>query len=234
MSFIQRISVVLRAKVLGVVDQIDDPRETLAYACDRQRELLAGVRRSLVEVSASKHQITAQIQRLEQRVPLLQQQAARAVAASREDLARMALERRRLAERQLEDLRLQLTEVGAEEQKLRQAERRFCSAVEAFQTKRDLLSARYTAAEAQYEAQRSLAGLSGELAGFGDGVHRAELKIERMQGRASALDDLLRSGVLDGLTGDALEDELRHTDDRRQIDEEMQKLTKQQQKGNES
>ena len=231
MSLVHRLSVVFRAKFLGVVDQIEDPRETLAYACHRQQELLAGVRRSLVEVSASKHQLAAQIQRLEQRLPLLQQQAARAVAAGREDLARTALERRHLAERQLEDFRLQVAEASAEEQKLRQAERRFSSAVEAFRNKRDLLSARFTAAEAQYEAQRSLAGLSGELAGLGDGVHRAELKIERMQGRASALDELLQSGVLDGLTGDALEDELRQNDDRRQIDIEMQELAKQQEKG---
>ena len=142
MSIVTRVSVLVRAKLLGIVDNVEDPRETLAYACHRQEELLAGVRRSLVEVSASRHQLAAQIQRLEQRVPQLQQQAERAVAASREDLARTALERRNMAERQLEDLRLQVTEVSAEEQKLRQAERRFSSAVEAFRTKRDLLSAR--------------------------------------------------------------------------------------------
>src|SRR5512140_3131237 len=103
MGIVNRISVLFQAKVLGLVDSVEDPRETLAYACQRQEELLGDVRRSLVEVSASKHQLGAQIQRLEQRVPQLDDQAARAVAASREDLARQALERRQLADHQLAD-----------------------------------------------------------------------------------------------------------------------------------
>src|SRR5437588_677213 len=124
MSIFNRVSVLLRAKVIGVVDRVEDPRETLALACQRQEELLTHVRRSLVEVAASKHQLAAQIQRLEQKLPQLDDQAARAVAASRDDLARQALERRQLADRQLADLRRQLEEVSSEEQKLRQAERR--------------------------------------------------------------------------------------------------------------
>jgi len=231
MGILNRVSIMFRAKVMGVVDRAEDPRETLSYACQRQEELLAAVRRSLVEVSASKHQLAAQIQRLEQRVPQLDDQAARAVAASREDLARQALERRQLADRQLTDLRRQLEEVSAEEQKLRLAARRFTTAVEAFRARRDLLSARYTAAEAQYEAQRSLAGLSGELTDLGAGIHRAEEKIERMQARATAIDQLLSSGALENLSGDQIEEELRRHTDQQEITERLGELKKQHMKG---
>jgi len=220
-----------RAKVLGLVDTLEDPRGTLAYACHRQEELLSDVRRSLIEVTASKHQISAQIQRLEQRVPELEDQARRAVAASRDDLARQALERRQLADRQLGDLRRQLTEVESEEQKLRQAERRFTSAVEAFRARRDLLSARYTAAEARYEAQRSMAGLCGELNGIGDGIQRAESKIERMQARAMAVDELLSAGAFEGLAGDQVEEELRRLSDRQEVEERLAALKAQPPKG---
>ena len=79
-----------------------------------------------------------------------------------------------------------------------------------------------------------LAGLSGELEGLGDGVHRAELRIERMQGRAGALDELLSSGALDGLTGDALEDELRQIAARGRIDEELQELNQRKTEGESS
>src|SRR5438105_4116726 len=107
MSLFNRVSILFRAKVNSVVDRAEDPRETLALACQRQEERLAQVRRSLIEVAASKHQLAAQIQRLEQKLPQLDDQAARAIAASREDLARQALERRQRAERQLADLRKQ-------------------------------------------------------------------------------------------------------------------------------
>ena len=231
MGILNRVSIMFRAKVMGVVDRVEDPRETLAYACERQEELLAEVRRSLVEVTASKHQLAAHIQRLEQRLPQLDDQAARAVAASREDLARQALERRQLADHQLVELRQQLEEVSSEERKLRVAERRFASAVEAFRARRDLLSARYTAAEAQYEAQRSLAGLSGELTDLGAGIHRAEEKIERMQARATAIDELLSSGVLENLSGDHIEEELRRHSDQQEIHERLEELKKRHKQG---
>jgi len=231
MGILNRVSIMFRAKVMGVVDRAEDPRETLAYACERQGELLADVRRSLIEVTASKHQLAAHIQRLEHRLPQLDDQAARAVAASREDLARQALERRQLADRQLIDLRSQLEEVSAEELKLREAERRFAGAVEAFRARRDLLSARYTAAEAQYEAQRSLAGLSGELTDLGAGIHRAEEKIERMQARATAIDQLLSSGALENLSGDHIEEELRRHTDQQEITERLEELKKQHEQG---
>ena len=231
MGIVNRIAVMFQAKVMSVVDRAEDPRETLAYACQRQEDLLAAVRRSLVEVTASKHQLAAHIQRLEQRVPQLDDQAERALNAGREDLARQALERRQMADRQLADLRRQLDEVSSEERKLREAERRFATAVEAFRGRRDLLSARYTAAEAQYEAQRSMAGLSGELTGLGEGIHRAEEKIERMQARASAIDELLSSGALENLSGDQIEEELRRHTDQQEIAHRLEELKKKHKKG---
>src|SRR4029077_1359340 len=101
MGILNRVSVMFLAKVMGVVDRAEDPRETLSYACQRQEELLAEVRRSLVEVRASKHQLAAQIQRVGQRAARRADQPARAVAAAREDLARQALERGQLVDRQL-------------------------------------------------------------------------------------------------------------------------------------
>lgn len=227
MSILTRVSIILRSKIMGAVDAAEDPRETLSYACERQEEMLANVRRSLVEVSASKHQWMAQIRRLEERLPQLDGQAARAVAASRDDLARQALERHQLADRQLTALRQQLEEVSAEEKKLRQAEQRLGAAVEAYRTRRDPLSARFTAAEAQYEAQRSLAGLSGEITGLGASMRRAEEKIERMQGRAMAIDDLLTSGVLDNLSGDEIEEQLRRHTDEQDIARRLEDLKQQ-------
>lgn len=226
MGILNRITTLFQAKVLHVVDRAEDPRETLDYACERQQELLGNVRRALVEVSASKHLLASQIQRLETRLPQLDDQARRAVAANRDDLARLALERRQLAGHQLEDLRRQLEEVTQEEQKLQRAERRFTASVEAFRARKDLLAARYTAAEAQYEAHRSLAGLSGELTDLGSAVHRAESKIERLQARAAAIDQLLSSGALDDLSADRIEDELRRQTDQQEIDQQLTDLKK--------
>jgi phage shock protein A len=227
MSILSRVSIILRSKLMGVVDGAEDPRETLSYACQRQEEVLTDVRRSLVEVTASKHQLAAQIQRLEQRLQQLDDQAARAVTASRDDLARQVLERRQLADRQLTDLRKQLEDASAEESKLRQAEQRFGAAVEAFRSRKDMLSARFTAAEAQYEAQRSLSGLSGEITYLGTSIRRAEEKIEWMQGRAMAIDDLLSTGAPENLSGDQIEEQLRRHADEQAVGKRLEQLKQQ-------
>jgi len=102
--------------------------------------------------------------------------------------------------------------------------------VEAFRTRRDLLSARYTAAEAQHEAQRSLAGLSGEITGLGDSIRRAEEKIERMHGRAFALDEL-SSGALENMSRDPIEEELHRYEDQREVAKRLEQLKQQHTKG---
>jgi phage shock protein A len=224
MGILNRIRTMFQAKILHVVDRAEDPRETLDYAVERRQEMLADVRRALVEVSAAKHQLAAQIKRVEDRLPQCQDQAQRAVAAGRDDLARVALERRQSGARQLEDLRRQFDEVTQEQQKLQLAERRFAAAVEAFRARRDLLSARYTAAEAQYEAHRSLAGVSADLTDLSAAIHRAESKIEGMQARAAAIEQLLSSGALDDLSGDRVEQELRGQSDQQEIEAQLKSL----------
>jgi phage shock protein A len=224
MGIFNRITTLFQAKVLHVVDSAEDPRETLEYALERQQDLLGNFRRALVEVGASKHQLGAQIRRLEERLPQLDDQAKRGIAAGREDLARLALERRLAGERQIAELRRQLEEVTQEEQKLQVAERRFTAAVEAFRARRDVLAARYTAAEAQYEAHRSLAGLTGELTDLGAAIRRAEAKVDSMQARAAAIDQLLSSGALDDLSSDRVEEELRRHGDQQEIEARLKSL----------
>jgi len=83
-----------------------------------------------------------------------------------------------------------------EEQKLRLAERRFSSAVEAFRARRDLLSRVHGCGS----AVRSTAvdgRIVGELTDLARAFIAPEEKIERMQAKATAIDELLSSGALE-------------------------------------
>ena len=54
MGILNCVTIVFRAKMMmGVVDRTEDLRETLAYACQRQEELRANVRRSLRLITRS-------------------------------------------------------------------------------------------------------------------------------------------------------------------------------------
>jgi phage shock protein A len=207
MGMLGRISLVVRARLSALLDRAEDPRQALDYACAQQQELLRQVRRGVIEVATSKRLLEQQASRLGEQVPRSEQQAARALAAGREDLARLALERKQAAQAELTELESRLAEVAAEERKLGEAAQQLAARVEEFRLRRASLGARYTAAEAQTRVMESLAGVSREFAELGTAIGRAEERIERMQARASAIDGLVGSGALTGQ--DPVERELR-------------------------
>jgi phage shock protein A len=225
MKWLTRIQMIFNAKANAALDAAEDPRETLEYAYTRQQELLRQVKQGLIDVATSRKQLEGQAAKLQARVPQLEEQARRALAAGREDLARMALQRKQTSLTELAGLETQLAEVAAEERKLTQAEAQFAMRVDAFRTRRETLGARYTAAEAQVRIHESLSGVSGEFSELGLSLDRAEEKIERMKARASAIDALIETGVLNlPGGGDAVERELREVASAQAVEAELAAL----------
>src|SRR4051794_6271055 len=211
MSLWSRFWFLYRVRTTAALDRLEDPRETLDYAYDQQQEMLGEVRRGLVEVATAKRQLQQQMRRLEDRIPRLDEQARRALALGREDLATQALHRREAAVAELSDLERQVDEVAEEERRLAAAQQALAARVDEFRGRRQVMSARYTAAEAQVRAKEALTGVSDELTELGKALGRAEEKTERMRARASAIDALIDLGALDLPLGgdDAVERELR-------------------------
>ncbi len=209
MSILTQIQMFFRIKTDAALDRMEDPRQTLEYAYNRQQEMLRKIKHGLIEVATARRQIEFQVKKLRERLPQLDDQAQRALTAEREDLARLALQRKQTCITELAQLEQQASETAEEERKLTAAEQQFALRVDAFRTRRDSLSARYTAAEAQIHISESLSGVSNESASLGGAIEHAEEKIERMQARASAIDALIGNGVLAPLGGgDPIEREL--------------------------
>ena len=99
-----RMSTVIKAKISRMLDQAEDPAETLDYGYQKQVELLQNVKKGIADVVTSKKRLQMQSQKLEQKVVKLDTQARQALAQGREDLARTALERKTLAQTELQSL----------------------------------------------------------------------------------------------------------------------------------
>ena len=227
MSVWSRVRMLFNAEVSSTLDRAEDPRTVLDYAYSQQQELLMTLRRGLVDVATAKQQLEQEAKRLEQRIPQLDDQARRAVEANREDLARVAIERKWLAANEIEGLNKQSAEVDAEKQRLAGQERQLQSRVEQFRTHREVVVARYSAAEAEVRMKESLAGVSGELAELGMAVGRAEEKAERLQARARAIDSLVDLGSFPPVGGgDFVEAELLRITVSKEIDEELERIKK--------
>ncbi|HLZ96033.1 MAG TPA: PspA/IM30 family protein [Candidatus Dormibacteraeota bacterium] len=225
MGLWSRIRLLFATKASSAIDRAEDPREVLDYAYSQQQLLLVNLRRGLVDVATSKQQLEQQAEKLRASIPRLDDQARRALTAGREDLARIALERKRTAAAEAESLSQQLAEVDADKDRLAAQERALQVRIEQFRTHRDVVSARYSAAEAEVRVKESLAGVSGELAELGMAVGRAEEKADRLQARARAIDSLIDVGSLPAAGGgDYVETELLRLTAGSQIDGELARL----------
>lgn len=222
-----RVRMLFNAELSSTLDKAEDPRTVLDYAYNQQQELLTTLRRGLIDVATAKQQLEQEAKRLDARIPQLDDQARRAVAAGRDDLARVAIERKWLAANEIEGLNKQIAEVDAEKQRLAGQERTLQVRVEQFRTHREVVVARYSAADAEVRLKESLAGVSGELAELGMAVGRAEEKAERLQARARAIDSLVDIGSFPPVGGgDFVEAELLRVTVSKEIDSELDRIKK--------
>ena len=216
MGLFSRMETVFKSKMNKVLNKVEDPRETLDYSYERQLELLQNVKRGVAEVATSKKRLQLQRAKLMQNIDKLEQQAKDSITANREDLARLALERKAALQQQVDGIDREIAELEQQQEKLIEAEKRLSTKVEIFRTRKESIKAQYSAAEAQVKINESVTGISEEMADVGLAVERAENKTEDMKARAQAIDELMEAGTLQDLSGG-----------RDQIDRELAKISAQ-------
>jgi len=229
MGLISRMSTVIKAKVSNLLDRAEDPRETMDYAYQKQLERLQDVKRGIVEVVASRRRLELQAATLQANASKLDGQARQALASGREDLARLALQRKEAALAQVQGLDGQIADLEQQQEKLTALEERLSAKVEAFRTRKEMIKAQYSAAEAQVKIGESLTGLSEEMADVGLAVDRAREKTESLQARAGAIDELVAAGTLEETTGgqDMLEQQLSRITAGQNVERELEEMKRQ-------
>ena len=221
-----RISTVIKQKVNTILDKHEDPREALDYSFVKQRELLNKLRRDMAEVVTAKKRLEIQKAKLWDNIRTLDDQAARAVDQNNEDLAKLALQRKNANMLQLQELNKQISEMQLEQDKLEDTEKRLSTKVEEFRSKKEIIKAQYTAAEAQVRIKENVTGISEEMTDVGMALDRAEDKTEKMKAKSQALDEMIDSGSLTdySLGKDDIEKELEESTVKDSVDQELAKL----------
>ena len=228
MGVMSRMSTVVKSKMNRLLDRAEDPRETLDYAYNQQREMLQNVKRGIVEMVTNKRRLQLQAEKVRASITNVENQARQAMAAGREDLARLALQRKQAALIELEGLDQQVAQLESEQEKLINAEQRLVAKVESFRSRKEIIKAQYNAAQAQVRIGSALSGISEEMGDVQLAVERAEHKTEDMRAKASAIDELADSGVLDDQlsvgSGDSLSRELAQLTAEQNVEDELAAL----------
>src|ERR671927_1466610 len=195
-----RMSTVIKAKINRLLDKAEDPGETLDYSYQAQLQNLQNVKKGIADVVTAKKRLQMQAEKLEQNVVKLDTQARQALGAGKEDLARMALERKNVAQTELQSLDSQIQELENQQEKLIENEKKLRAKVEAFRTKKEVIKAQYSASEAQVRISEAATGVGEQMADLGLAMQRAEDKVEDMRARAGAVEELEKAGAFDDIT----------------------------------
>ena len=223
MSLFQRAHDILSAKANKAVDAAENPSEMLDYSYEQMLDHITKIRQALVDIAASRKRIELQEQQLQQSVNHLNDQARAALAQGNEDLAREALSRKAATQQQIDGMEPQHQELTEQEQKLEQTLSQLQQRVSAFRSQKEVLKAQYTAAQASSSVSEEAAGISTSFGDSGAALQRAQDKIENMQARAGAMDELLQSGVLEDVGGstDDIQKELDEAGQSAEVDSEL-------------
>ena len=218
-----RLTTVFKAKMNTALDKAEDPSEMMDYSYEQMLEMLQKVRRGIADVATSKAQLENQIAKLNDQTSHLDAQARQALSLNREDLARTALTRKQGLAAQLQTLQQQAEALSAQQSHLMDGEQRLSAKIEAFKSQKETMKAQYTAAQASVRINEAATGLSEEMGDVQLGMERAQNRIEQMQARATALDELAGSGTLTqiGPGGDDLDRQLAQLTSGSSVDTEL-------------
>jgi phage shock protein A len=225
-GLMSRAATVIKAKFSKLLDRAEDPSETLDYSYEQQLQLLQNVKRGIADVVTAKKRLQLQTDQLEQSLVKLDTQARQALGAGREDLARVALERKSAAQQQLQGLDQQVAQLESQQEKLTASEKQLSAKIEAFRSQKEVIKAQYSAAEAQVRIGEAATGIGEQMADTGLAIQRAKDKTEQMQARASAVEELVEAGTLEDFTtgGDQIDRELAQLASSSQVDSELEKM----------
>ncbi|MHB1467800.1 MAG: PspA/IM30 family protein [Solirubrobacteraceae bacterium] len=224
-----RMSTVVKAKVSKLLDRAEDPAETLDYSYQKQVEQLQNVKKGIADVVTAKKRLQMQEQGLQQQLVKLDTQARQALSSGHEDLAKAALERKNVAQTELQSLDQQVSELEGQQEKLIDSEKQLRTKIEAFRTKKEVIKAQYSAAEAQVRISEAATGVGEQMADVGLAMQRAVDKTENMRARADAVSELEAAGAFEDITQlgpgeDDIDKQLKELSSKSAVDDELAKM----------
>ncbi len=227
MSLWSRFVNLFRMRASAALDKAEEPGQVMDYSYGKQLEQLQQLRRSIAEV----------VTKVLQQINKLDQQAMQALQVNREDLARMALQRKEGLVAQISSYEQQIAQLRAQEENLIAMERKISARVEAFRTQKEMVKAQYSAAQAQVKINEAVTGISQEMTEMNLAMQRAQDKVLTMQSRANAMETLIEQGTLSeqGLlgsgSGDTLDRELQKISSQQNVEAQLQAMKQQLQLG---
>ena len=196
MSILGRVADLFTAKTHRLLNALEDPNEVLDLSYEKMLSGLQETKAHLADVIAQQKSLERQIVAADHEIAGAEDDAATAVRAERDDLAKAALVHRRRAMDNRAMLEQALNAILPQIAKLTDYQQRLQERIEKFRAQKESMKAGYAAAQAQVKAQQSLTGIGERLGGVAETYQRAEDRMLATRDKADAMDSMIEQGIV--------------------------------------
>ncbi len=187
MSIFSRIADVFKSNVNDALDRVEDPEKMLKQMVIEMEESVNKTTLAVAQAIANEKNLERKMEKARKDRDEWEAKAMQAIQANREDLARAALEKKAISERNFQDLQPVFTQAKETANKLRVQLDQLKAKLDEAKSRQSTLIARSQAAKAQKQIAQSLSGVGSDAFGKFD---KYESKIEKLESEAEAFEQL--------------------------------------------
>ncbi len=187
MGIFNRVSDIFKANVNDTLDKAEDPEKMLKQMVLEMEESVNKATLAVGNAIANEKSLERKILKAREEVQNWHGKAVQAVNAGRDDLAKAALEKKALYERNVKDLEPTYTQARDTAVKMRSQLDALKSKLDEARTRQSTLIARSQAAKAQKQISQAFSGVGSDAFGKFD---KFESKIEQLESQAEAFGQL--------------------------------------------
>lgn len=187
MGMFSRVQDIFKANVNDALDNMEDAEKMLKQSVLEIEEAVNIATMSVAQAIANEKGLDRKLEKAKKEKEEWQTRAMQAVNANRDDLAKSALERKAIVEKNILDLEPIFIQAKETANKLRSQLDTTKSKLEEVRQRQGVLIARSQAAKAEKQLSQSLAGIGDSAIGKFD---KMEQKIEKLESEASAYSQL--------------------------------------------
>jgi len=189
MGILTRIINLFRATTSDLLDKAEDPEKMIKQMISDLESQKKKAKEQMTEALALQKRLERDTEKEHQEAEKWEQKAILAVQNEKDDLAKEALTRKNEHLRRALDFEKQLGMHQNNADSLKESYQTMEDKIDEIKRKQGLLSVKQKQAEAQEKIYKTIEGL-GDTSGIMDTIERAEEKVENLQARAEAYQEI--------------------------------------------
>ena len=189
MGILTRIFNLFRATTSDLLDKAEDPEKMIKQMISDLEAQKKKAKEQMTEALALQKRLERDTEKEQQEAEKWEQKAILAVQNEKDDLAKEALTRKNEHLRRALDFEKQLEMHQNNADSLKESYQTMEDKIDEIKRKQGLLSVKQKQAEAQEKIYKTIEGL-GDTSGIMDTIERAEEKVESLQARAEAYQEI--------------------------------------------